>query len=393
MKSNHQILFSLLFITIGLISLTAVSANTYGTNSPNLRIVAEEVSPEPVEPGQDVTVKIRLTNEGGETAEDVSLKLDADYPFFIKTESSNFENKRALCVGCSIDNTYYLTVDANAKSGLYPLDFEIYRDGIIINPTDTINVKIVGKPDVILEIKIRETNISSGDKFIINFDAKNIGTGIARNVKITPQSDNILMLGSNINVINEINPDKTVSFNSEFIVKESLVPDTYKFPIKLEYVDEQGNSYEASFDVGVNVLNRAEISFQSIKITPTIPILTDEVHMEGIIENTGTGDANKVTVELITTGGKIYKSFIGQLKSDDDSPFYFDAKPESVGMQTATLKISYYDDFGLHSYETTIDKEVRRPTNNLITAIIVILVVLAGIGYWYYKKKKDKKDE
>ncbi len=113
--------------------------------------------------------------------------------------------------------------------------------------------------------------------------------------------------------------------------------------------------------------------------------------MEGIIENTGKGAANKVTVELITSEGKIYKAFIGQLKADNDAPFYFDAKPESIGMQAATLKVSYYDGFGFHSYETTIDKEVRKPTNNIITIKILLLVALVGIGYFYYKNKKTKK--
>jgi len=390
MKSNNRkIVFILLLVTIFLISISNVSAIII--EPAYLRVVAEEVSPEPVEPGQDVTVKIRLINEGVETAEDVSLKLNADYPFFVKTESHDFKDKISLCGGCSIDSTYYLIVDGNAKSGLYSLDFEIYMDGNTIELPDTINIKVVGKPDIILETKVIKANVSSGDKFIINFDAKNIGTGIARNIKITPQSDNILMIGSNINLINEINPEKTVSFSSEFIVKESLVPDTYKFPIKLEYVDEQGSSYETSFDIGVNVLERADVSFQSIKITPTIPTLADEIHMEGIIENTGKGSANKVTVELITPEGKIYKAFIGQLKADNDAPFYFDAKPESIGMQTATLKVSYFDDFGFHSYETTINKEVGKPTNNVITIIILLLVALIGIGYFYYKKKNSKK--
>ncbi len=391
MKSKYQIIFSVLLIAISLINISGASASPYLIDSSYLRVVAEEISPEPVEPGQDVTVKIRLINEGGDSGEEVSLKLNADYPFFIKTESNNFENKRTLCAGCSIDNTYYLVVDANAKSGLYPLDFEIYEGDTIIKPADTINVKVVGKPDIILETKTIETNVSPGDKFTISFNAKNIGTGIARNIKITSQSDNIFMLGSNINLINEINPDNVISFNSEFIVKESLEPDTYKFPINLEYVDEQGTSYETSFDIGVNVLNKADLSFQSIKITPIIPTLLDEVHMEGIIENTGTGNADKVTVELITEEGKSYKSFIGQMKADDDSPFYFDAKPESVGIQTATLKVSYYDDFGFHSYETTINKEVKKPTNNIITAIVIVIVILAVILYIYYKKKRTQK--
>lgn len=390
MKSTQKIIFSLLVVVLSLITISSVSAITY-TQSANLMVFAEEISPEPVQPGQDVTVRISLLNAGGDTAENVFLKLNTNYPFFVKTQSNNFDNNISVCGGCSMDNTYYLVVDANAKSGLYPLDFEIYSDDIILKPANTIDIKVVGKPDIILDTRIIESNVSSGDKFTINFDAKNIGTGIARNIKITPQSDNILMLGSNINLINEINPDKTVSFNSEFIVKESLEPDTYKFPIKLEYIDEQGTSYETSFDIGVNILDRADLSFQSIKITPINPTLVVEIHMAGIVENTGTGDADKVTVELITEEGKSYKSFIGQLKADDDSPFYFDTKPESIGMQTATLRISYYDDFGFHTYDTSIENEVRKPTNNLITIIIIVLIVFSGIGYFYYKKKKVKK--
>ena len=383
MSPDYQkMMLGVILVVISLVSITFVSAST----SPYLRVIAEEVSPEPVEPGQDVIVKIRLINEGGEVANGASLKLNAEYPFFVKTESNNFENNKTLCVGCSIDNTYYLIVDANAKSGLYPIDFKIYYDDMIVKPSDTINIKVVGKPDIVLETKNIDVNISSGDKFVVNFYAQNIGTGIARNIKVTPQSDKVLMIGSNINLINEISPEKTVSFSAEFIVKESLVPDTYKFPIKLEYVDEQGNNYENLIEVGINVLNRAEISFQSIKITPTMPTLADEVHMEGIIENTGKGDANKATVELIIEE-KVYKAFIGQLKADDDAPFYFDTKPESIGMQNATLKVSYYDDFGFHTFETTISKEVRKPTNNLII-VILIIAVITGIAYLHFKRKK-----
>lgn len=389
MKSNNQkIVIILLLVSTFLIP----DVSAIIIDSPYLRVIAEEVSPEPVEPGQDITVKIRLINEGAETAEDVSLKLNVDYPFFVKTESNNFKKKISLCGRCSIDNTYYLIVDGNAKSGIYPLDFEIYMNDFIIEPpNNTIYIKVIGKPDIILETQTLIANVSSGDKFTINFEVRNIGTGIARNIKITPQSDKIFMLGSNINLINEINPDKTVSFSSEFIIKESLVPDTYKFPVRLAYIDEQGSSYETGFDIGVNVLERADINLQSIKVTPAYPTFADEIHMEGIIENVGRGSANKVTVELITPEGKKLRAFIGQLEADNDAPFYFDAKPESVGMQTATINVSYYDDFGFHSYETTIEKEVRKPTNNVIIIIIILLVALVGIGYFYYKKKKTKK--
>ncbi len=386
------ILFSFLLIVTSMLVTTPVfAASSYYTDSSHLKVVAEDVTPEPVEPGQDLTVKIRLINDGGIAAEDVSLRLNAEYPFFIKTESNNFEDKKSLCVDCSIDNTYYLVVDANAKSGLYPLNFEIYEGDAIFEPDETINISVIGKPDVILQASPLDTKVSSGDKFTMTFDAKNVGTGVARNVKITPQSDDILMLGSNIKLIDEIKPEKSLSFNLDFIVKETLAPDTYKFPITLEYVDEQGSSYETNFEMGINVLERSDIDIQSLKINPPFPTLVDEVHMEGIVENTGTGDADSVVVELITQNNKTYKAFIGQLESDDDAPFYFNVKPEAVGLQTAMLKITYTDDFGEHSFETSIEKDVKRPTNNLITIIVVLLLVILVVGYFYLKKRKSKK--
>jgi hypothetical protein len=381
----------IVFIILSTMSSSLVSATaSYNTDSPYLKLLLEEVTPEPVEPGQYVTVKIRIINEGGEAAEDVSVKLNYDSPFFLKTTSDDPEKTKDLCIGCSMDNTYYLIVDADAKSGLYPLTFEISYEDVIVKPSETIDIKIVGKPDILLQTTNTDTNVTSGEKFNLEIQVDNIGTGIARNIKIIPNSENIMMLGSNVNLVTEILPDQTKTLTSEFIIKESLEPDTYKFPITLEYVDEQGNSYTESFDIGINVLNKADIGIQSIKINPTNPTLLDQVHLEGILENTGKGEANKVTIELITENKK-YQAFVGQLKADDDAPFYFDAKPETVGINTAKLKISYYDDFGYHEIETTLEKEVQRPKNNLITIIIILAIAGAGIWYFLHKRKKAKK--
>lgn len=391
MNLNYKTLkIFITFILLMVVSVFLVSATTYDSNSPYLKLLLEEVTPEPVEPGQDVTVKVRIINEGGETAEDVSVKLNTDYSFYLKTTSDDPEKIKNLCVGCSMDNTYYLIVDANAKSGIYPLTFEISYKNVIVKPLETIDIKIVGKPDILLQTLNFETNVTSGEKFSLEIQVDNIGTGIARNIKVIPESENIMMLGSNVNLVNEILPENKKIIISEFIIKESLTPDTYKFPITLKYVDEQGNTYTESFHIGINVLNKADIAIQSIKINPTNPTLLDQVHLEGILENTGKGEANKVIIELITENKK-YQAFVGQLKADDDAPFYFDMSPENVGINFVKLKISYYDDFGYHEIETALEKEVLRPKNNLITIIIILVVVGAGIGYFLHNRKKAKK--
>ena len=57
-KLSTTFIAVILLVTLSssLVSATA----SYNTDSPYLKLLLEEVTPEPVEPGQDVTVKIRI---------------------------------------------------------------------------------------------------------------------------------------------------------------------------------------------------------------------------------------------------------------------------------------------------------------------------------------------
>ena len=375
---------------MGILLLFVISTSMVCSAGVNgIGITTIEITPQPAEPGNDVTLKIRVINEGMRSIEYFSVKIDVTYPFYLKSESKNFENKRTLSVGSSIDNTYYLTVDSNASSGIYPIKFDIYVDDVILNPSDNnVYVQIIGKPDLTIKTDAID-KISPGYTFPLQLSVKNIGTGIAKNIKISSESESVLMLGSNIELINKIMPAETSQAKCNFIVKNDLDPDAYQFPVKLEYIDEQGNNYTLIYNIGINVLNRAEIGIQSIKITPTQITPLDEVHIAGIIENTGNGDARQVFVQLATEEGN-YKSFVGQLKSDDDAPFYFDLNPGSAGKKNFNLTISYSDDFDSHKVHQTIPLEVNRPKSNLILALALIAIIAGPVIYLVLKKRQVK---
>jgi hypothetical protein len=350
-------------------------------------ITSMEITPQPAEPGNDLTLKIRVINEGVESIEDFSLKIDVKYPFYLKSESKNFENKRTLNIGSSVDNTYYLAIDPNAVSGTYPVEFDVYINDVILNPSDNnVYIQIIGKPDLTIKADTID-RIAPGDTFPLQLSVNNIGTGKAKNIKVSSESESILMRGSNIELISKIMPAETSQIECNFIVKNDLEPDAYKFPVKLEYIDEQGTSYALTYDIGLNVLNRAEVGIQNIKITPTPITPLDKVHIAGIVENTGNGDAKQVVVQLMTEEGD-YKSFIGQLKTDDDAPFYLDIDPGSAGQKNFNLTIAYIDDFGSHNVNQTIPVQVTRPKSNVLLAIFVILVI-AGSAYMILKKRQD----
>ncbi|SFM93666.1 Uncharacterized conserved protein [Methanolobus profundi] len=388
MKKSVQNINILMLILLLIITTPAVCSA--GING--IEISAMEITPLPAEPGDDVTLKIRVTNNGVETIEDFSVKIDVEYPFYLKSESNNFENKRILNVGSSVDNIYYLTVDPNAISGTYPIEFDVYVNDVVLNPPDNnVYVQVIGRPDLIIKANAID-NVAPGDIFPLKISVDNVGTGMAKNVKVISESENILILGSNIELIDRIMPAETSEIEYDFIAKNDLDPDAHQFPIVLKYIDEQGTNYTLTYNIGINILNRAEIGIQSIKITPTQITPIDEVYIAGIIENTGNGDAKKVVLEL-ENEDRSYKSFIGELKSDDDAPFYFYIDPGATGNKDLNITINYTDDFGSYELEQSIPIEVERPKTNMILVISLLIIIAIPVAYIVYKRRRGENAE
>lgn len=382
---NITVFMLILSLIIGTSIVSSAKISGIGIN-------AMEVTPLPAEPGNDVTLKIRVTNEGVQKIEDFSVKINVTYPFHLKSESKNFENKRTLSVGSYVDNIYYLTVDADAISGLYPVEFDIYVNDVILNPSDNnIYIQVVGKPDLTIKADAID-NIAPGDTFPLKISVNNIGTGLAKNVKVISESESILILGSNIALIEKIMPAETSQIESSFIAKNDMHPDAHQFPITLKYIDELGANHTSTYNIGINILNRADIGIQSIKVNPTQVTSLDEVHITGIIENTGNGAAEQVVVELKNEDTS-YKSFIGQLRNDDDSPFYFDIDPGSAGKKDLNITIYYNDDFGSHNIQQSIPMEVERPKTNIILVIALLIVIAIPVAYLVYKRRRSENGE
>lgn len=388
MKINTRNIIVFMLILSLIIGTSIVSSAKIS----GIGINAMEVTPQPAEPGNDVTLKIRVTNEGVQKIEDFSVKINVTYPFHLKSESKNFENKRTLSVGSYVDNIYYLTVDADAISGLYPVEFDIYVNDVILNPSDNnIYIQVVGKPDLTIKADAID-NIAPGDTFPLKISVNNIGTGLAKNVKVISESESILILGSNIALIEKIMPAETSQIESSFIAKNDMNPDAHQFPITLKYIDELGANHTSTYNIGINILNRADIGIQSIKVNPTQVTSLDEVHITGIIENTGNGAAEQVVVELKNEDTS-YKSFIGQLRNDDDSPFYFDIDPGSAGKKDLNITIYYNDDFGSHNIQQSIPMEVERPKTNIILVIALLIVIAIPVAYLVYKRRRSENGE
>ena len=386
--------YKIILVLLAIIAMfTNISFASLNTDVSNLRILAEQVTPEPVEPGQDVMVKARVYNYGDSIAQDVNVKLNAHYPFYLKTQSSNFADYDNICIYCSKDNTYYLTVDANAVSGIYPIEFEIYENKGATKKIQEINILVVGIPNIVFEADSIKKTIMPNEEFTAQLTFKNIGTGIARNIKIVPQSTDFIKLGSGLEVIEEINPKEEKTINISFDVTETLVPNTYNLPFEIGFSDERSNKYNISQNFGIKVVHGAELGLQNLKITPQNNINEgDEIEIQIRIENTGSGNAEnvKVVLDSIMEGNKV--AYMGRIEKNDDEPTIFSMNAVSAGNIKNILKITYRDDFGEHELieEFSINVEEKKKQNSMTIVFICLgLTILAAFYGGLKRKNKD----
>lgn len=385
------VLMRKLIILVFLIFVIApVSAwNTYSIDSSNMEFLVEESIPQPVEPGQDLTIKVGIKNTGGSTAEDVHLEFKERHPFYLKSESKNF-TKKDICSGCSKDNTYYLQIADNATSGTYPVKFEIVigdKDNIKISKK--VFIKIVGIPDMVLDYP-QTRKVIPGGNFTMNLNLINKGTGSAKNIKIIPKAEKIFSSGANVRFIEKMETNKKRAEEIDFLVKDDIRKGPYKFPIFITYQDELGKKYNSTYNLGILILEESNINLQRLTISPSFPKVSEVINIEGMIENTATGDAKDVVVKL-SNEDKTSKAFLGEVKAGDDSPFYFDVKHETEKNKNYTLEIFYHDDLGKHILEKKLD--IKASSKDTTFVFLLLIVVGVGtIGYLFYKRELNEKE-
>lgn len=371
-----------------LLSITSAFAiSNVDVDTSNIVISVEEVSPEPVEPGQDLTVKIKITNEGGKSTKQIETIFDVKDPFTLKSESNDFKNLNNLCAGCTRDNTYYLLTKSNAKSGIYPIYFKVFEDGEMIKEEE-IFVNVKGTPDIIFESQKSDLKVKPNDEFEVSLNILNIGTGDARNIKLIPNSEDFIKLGSGIEIIEKLKAKESSNAMIKFTVSEDVFPDSYNIPIEIHYKDENGDGFTVTENYGVKVYHGADLGIQNMKLLPAdLYTVNKAIEFHLRIENSGTGDAEKVkiTAETEMSGNKI--AYLGKIKKDDDEPTIFTFTPTKGGEQIINFRISYSDDFGTHSFNEEMTINVQDSHGSNSSMIVLGIILIAGIGIFFFVKK------
>jgi hypothetical protein len=357
-------------------------------------IVLEKLSPQPVEPGQDLTLSVMLINENVD-ATGVRLLILPDSPIILKNENDRIINEGNIIKYGAVVETYLLHIDPRAVSGIYEVKFEAHwTSNDQQRETDrTFNVLVRGVPQLaISNITINPELISPQDTFNITFSVSNEGTGIAREVQVIAATGGLpfVPIGSDTNIIKTLDPGESIQLNYRLLVKDKTLISSYSIPIKMEYKDENGKNTSSSSFVGVKVLGDAQLSIGNIKTEPQNPVNGDLVTITMRLENSGNGDAKSVKVSLNIPFEGTKTAFLGKIKPDDDAPGVFTFYATDSGDIPYTAAIEFEDDLGRHTVKEALTLNVRNTnTNGIIIPVIVVVLVAGAFVFYRFRRKKS----
>ncbi len=362
--------------------------------SAELEIVLDQISPQPVEPGKDLTLSVRLENEYSDI-ENVWLEILPDSPIKLKNENDRIINEGRIIQYGAVAETYTLHVDPLAASGAYEIEFRARWSGddMFRETNKTFKVMVRGAPQLMISnISMNPERISPKDIFDLMFSVSNAGTGMAREVQVSADMSNLpfVSLDADTKIIKRLDPGENIQLKYTIQVKDKTEISSYSIPIKMDYKNENGENMSSKSLAGIRVLGTAELAISDIKIDPQNPVKGDLVTVNMRIENSGTGEAKSVKINLDTPFEGTRTAFLGKIKPDDDAPGVFTFYAAKDGDIPLSASIEYEDDLGGRTVNESINLHVYKQNENGMTAPIIVAVpVIGSIAYYLSRRKKN----
>ncbi len=391
MKRIFGIILILIFIAAGTLAASPeVTQFTY--------------TPSPALPGTTITVLVQLQNNESTPQKGVTLKIENEYPFTVKTSDSE-PNPRV--VG-DIEKyskalaTFKVYVDPTAQNQAYQLPLMITTAEDAIGKKTAPQILISGKEPVLKVTSVKNDLISPGEQKEIIITLQNIGTSPAYDLIAEIQEDRtitatgtivereITAVGAAIAYLSEINPGERKEVALKISASNTAAVKNYPLPIKVSYRNSTGTRATDTSYIGVNVTGTAQFD-ATIKEKPTGTKgdLTIEIF------NKGLGKAEFTLVEIKGVNGKAEKpkQFIGTMGPNDVDTAKTPISFNTAGEQTIQVAIEYKDaDSKIKNALITLPINVSAQTENGLNPIIIVIVIVIIVGViWKFGIKKKKK--
>ena len=411
MKKVAWLCVFLLLATAALATSARQSAQSgIQINSPYLVVKQLNQEPDPAEPGEIVTLKFQIQNNGTATTEDVLVELLPSYPLSIY-DNKNIVNVGKLRAGLSgadaVIVEFKVKVDENAVEKEEQVNVRVtYGTFVRIYEDFPVDIQTRNVELVVRGIQTEPSIVSPGEDFTLKLTLSNNADSLLRNVNVK------LNLSASVPFIPTQSTAEEylyqINSNAQRAVKFDLtaLPDAegglYKIPLKLTYVDEHGKSFDKQDFIGLRITSQPDVLITVDQTT------IDRKNRHGTltlkIVNRGLTDLKLVSALLkesdkynIVSAPEIY---VGNIDSDDFETADFILSLNSYDKVIELPVTLSYRDITNKGYTQTIPVQFRTGSRGLALTIIfgfLKVVLSVGVmsaagygGYQWYKRRKRR---
>lgn len=414
MKKGYLYLL-ITILTILLVVPLILADTTATTTSVKATLVSQ--SPDPVEPGQVVTVKFKIENEGKQTKENVIVELQPSFPFTFYGDKAekNIGKLRASISGADVTYVEYkLKVDDLAAEGDAELELQVKIGTSSVSYVDDDFLIDIQTHDAVVDITSITTDpqqIAPGETSDVTINVKNLADSLLKDIRLkldfsSPTLPLAPYQSSSERILAKLPTNYQNSLRFQIIAAPDATPGLYKIPLNITYNDEKGNSNLIEDILAITIGDTPKLKGHIKKSTSQKAGSPSTITLE--IANAGTTDVKFVELnilpsddyQLITPSRYFY---IGDIDADDteseELSVYINKKVETLHIP---IKLSYID-ANNRPFQQPLDLEMDLYTSSQLKKFgvtksngfwIYVIIILAAIGgYIYYKKyyKKKKK--
>jgi len=366
--------------------------------APDIQISVLNMSQE-IQPGGSFTVKVQVANNGDGKAEDIEIYPEVRNPFRIKAGTSPKETVSQMILGEQASGTFHLTVLPRTSSGVYDLKLvaTFTYNNKLYKVTKNIAINVEAKP--ILEVLSTEyPGAFPGDFIDIRLGVKNIGGGLAKNVRVIYENTSSEIRPSSVAVayLDEILAGSEADIDLNLVIDGEAEAMTYPVKITMLYENEGGTQQPAVIRT-IGLVVRSKIELKAFPEGGTI-VQGVPSSLTVSIANTGPSTANYLEVvpvqdSFIVTPRRMY---IGDLESDDFDTIDLEITAQEAGEHKLSLEFIYKDannaenrELGEVSFKALTPREAAALQPRSKTPYVLLLIILGG-GIWYWRRRKKK---
>lgn len=395
-------------LTLKGIILLAILMFTVTAFAATPEITQVTYTPNPALPGSTITIFAQAENLDSSIQKGVTLLVENQYPFTIKSDDANPNPVTIGDIGAygKALTQFTVYVDPTAENKTYYLSITTTTSDNSTGKKSTFPIVVNGKEPILKVVMTSSDKLLPGQEKEIEYTIQNVGTSPAYDVILEMREDrtvtatgsvverDITPLGAATAYVATINPMEQKIATLKVSVTNTATIKNYTLPIQISYRNASGTRTTDTSYVGLKVFGTAELDATLKEVTGIVaagqkPEITIEIF------NKGLGKAEFTVVELKTDGTiEKPKQFIGALGPNDVDTVKTLITFNTAGDQVAEVTISYQDSDSIMKtkvIQIPIKATIQTTEGPNMLLILIVIVVIGFVGWNFFLKGKGKK--